>query len=72
MNRHERGVGVENSAARKTHDVVQEAMEPALVRYWSLISRIDVYAIGRGDDARCRLVVLLGPAANLDLLRYRH
>ena len=63
----ERGGRVEDSAAGKAHDVVEEAERAGDGAVLVVDVAIDVAGVGGGDDGGGGLVVVFGPAVNFDL-----
>ena len=61
---------IEDATAGKSHNVIQEAVGTGIGAVLVINLGIDVTTVGGGDDAGCWLVVLLSPAADLDILRH--
>jgi hypothetical protein len=68
---YERRDGVEDSAAREAHDVVEEAQRAGDGAVLVVDITVDVAPVGRGDDAGSRLIIGFGPAMNFNVWRKR-
>src|SRR5215469_1695135 len=68
MNGDERCFRIEDTASRKTDDVVEEAHRARSCAVLVVDLRVDVCAIRRSNDCGCVLVVVLRPSANQDLI----
>ena len=59
---YERTLGIERSAARKTHNIVQKTQRPAQSAVLIVDLGIDVAAIGARNQSGSRLVILPPPS----------
>src|SRR5215472_9724042 len=69
MNCHERRFRIEDTAAGKPHDIVQEAHGTRAREVLIVDLGVDVVAIRSGNDACRSLIILLQPSPYSDLLR---
>src|ERR1039458_4312089 len=72
MNGDERRFRVEDATAGKSHNVIQEAVGTGVGAVLVVNLGVDVGAIRGGDNASCRLIVLLSPAAHQDISRHAY
>ncbi len=61
-------VGVEDAAAGKSHNVIQEAVGTGVGAVLVVDLRIDVAPVGGSDDAGRGLIIVLGPAADENIV----
>src|ERR1017187_9164913 len=72
MDGDKRRLRVEDATARKSHNVIEEAVGTSIGAVLVVNLGVDVGAIGGSDDTGCLLIILLSPAAHQDIFPQIH